>query len=122
MIARLNRIRKQHRALHDNRSLHFHTTDNELVIAYSKRTESDVILCVVNLDAHHVHRAWIDLDLERLGLADDTSFQVHDLMSDARYTWRGRRNFVEISPHVMPCAIFVCRPFVRSENHFEYFL
>ena len=70
----------------DNQSLCFHATDNDLVIAYSKRSDDDVILCVVNLDPFHVHRAWLDLDLARLGLADDTAFQVHDLLSDARFT------------------------------------
>lgn len=122
LIARLNRIRKQHPALHDNRSLHFHATDNELVIAYSKRTGDDVILCVVNLDPHHVHRTWLDLDLERLGVAPDQSFQVHDLLSDARFVWRGRSNFVELAPQVMPAHIFEVRAFARRENQFEYFL
>ncbi len=122
MIARLNRIRKQHRALHDNKSLHFHATDNEVVIAYSKRAADSTILVVVNLDPYHAHRAWLDLDLERLGLTEDVSFQVHDLLSDARFTWRGRRNFVELDPRVMPAHMLEIRPFVRSENHFEYFL
>ncbi|HLL21099.1 MAG TPA: alpha-1,4-glucan--maltose-1-phosphate maltosyltransferase, partial [Kofleriaceae bacterium] len=122
VIGRLNRIRKQHRALHDNRSLRFHATDNDLVIAYSKRAGDDVILCVVNLDPHHTHHAWVTLDLEQLGVREDTAFQVHDLLSDARFTWRGPRNYVELTPSVMPAHIFEVKQFVRSENQFEYFL
>jgi starch synthase (maltosyl-transferring) len=47
---------------------------------------------------------------------------VHDLLGDARYTWRGPRNFVELVPDQAPAHIFEVRRFVRSENHFEYFL
>jgi starch synthase (maltosyl-transferring) len=124
MIARLNQIRRAHPALHDNRTLRFHTTDNDLVTCYSKHTadHSDIILVAVNLDPHHVHRTWLTLDLAALGLGPDDSFQVHDLVSDARYTWRGPRNFVELAPDQAPAHIFEIRRFVRSENHFEYFL
>ncbi|HSS00783.1 MAG TPA: alpha-1,4-glucan--maltose-1-phosphate maltosyltransferase [Kofleriaceae bacterium] len=124
MIGRLNRVRRAHPALHGNRSLRFHATDNELVTCYSKHTpdHSDILLMVVNLDPHHVHRAWLTLDLAALGLTADDSFQVHDLLGDARYTWRGARNFVELVPDQAPAHIFEVRRFVRSENQFEYFL
>jgi starch synthase (maltosyl-transferring) len=124
MIARVNRIRRAHPALHGNRTLRFHATDNELVTCYSKHTpdHSDIVLVVVNLDPHHAHRAWLTLDLAALGLTGDDSFQVHDLLGDARYTWRGSRNFVELVPDQAPAHIFEVRRFVRSENQFEYFL
>ncbi len=124
VIARLNRVRRANPALHDNRSLRFHRTDNDLVLCYSKRTvdRSNVVLTVVNLDPHHAHRAWLDLDLVELGLSPTEAFQVHDLLGDARFTWHGSRNFVELVPDVMPVHVFKIHPFVRSENQFEYFL
>jgi starch synthase (maltosyl-transferring) len=122
VIARLNRIRREHPALTDIRSLRFHPTDNELVMVYSKRHGDGTVLCVVNLDPHHAHRAWIDLDLDALGVAPYSTFQVHDLLSGARIAWRGSRNFVEVDPHQMPAYIFDVRRFARSENQFEYFL
>ncbi len=124
VIARLNAIRRANPALQSNRSLRFHATDNELVIAYSKQTpdRANLVLCVVNLDPQHTHRAWIDLDLEALGLPSDAAFQVHDMLGDGRFTWRGRRNFVELTADVMPAHIFEIKRFVRSENQFEYFL
>ncbi|HEX7842036.1 MAG TPA: alpha-amylase family glycosyl hydrolase, partial [Kofleriaceae bacterium] len=124
VIARLNRICRAHPALHGNRTLHFHATDNDLVICYSKHTpdHGDVVLVVVNLDPHHVHRAWITLDLAALGLGADEGFQVHDLLGDARYAWRGARSFVELVPDQSPAHIFAIRRFVRRENQFEYFL
>jgi starch synthase (maltosyl-transferring) len=122
VIARLNHIRRTQPALHDMRSLTFHKTDNELVMAYSKRHGDNVVLVVANLDPHHTHRAWIDLDLEALGTTADHTFQVHDLLSGARFTWRGPRNFVELVPSQMPAHVFEVRRFARSENQFEYFL
>jgi len=124
VIARLNRVRRANPALHGNRTLRFHRTDSDLVLCYSKRTldRSNVILAVVNLDPHHTHRAWLDLDLDELGLTAGDSFQVHDLLGDARFTWSGARNFVELDPDVMPAHVFEVRRFVRTENQFEYFL
>jgi starch synthase (maltosyl-transferring) len=123
VIARLNRIRRSHPALHGNRTLRFHTTDNDLVICYSKHTADlrDIVLVVVNLDPHHTHRAWLTLDLAALGITG-SAFQVHDLLGDAHYTWRDARNFVELDPDHSPAHVFEIKRFVRSENQFEYFL
>ena len=122
VIARVNQIRRAHPALRDLRSLRFHRTDNDLMIAYSKRAGADVILVVVNLDPHHTHGTWLELTLDELGIPADQTFQVHDQLGDARYTWHGPRNYVELAPQLMPAHIFTIRPFVRTENQFEYFL
>jgi starch synthase (maltosyl-transferring) len=31
---------------------------------------------------------------------------VHDLLGDARYTWQGAWNYVELDPNVVPAHIF----------------
>jgi starch synthase (maltosyl-transferring) len=122
VVARINRIRRDNPALQDLRSLHFHKTDNELVLCYSKRRGDSIVLVAVNLDPHHTHRAWIELDVDALGVGADESYQVHDLLGDARYQWRGGRAFVELVPSTLPAHIFELRRFMRSENQFEYFL
>jgi starch synthase (maltosyl-transferring) len=121
VLARLNRIRKEHPALRTMRSLRFHRTDSDVLLCYSKRHGNDVIVCVVNLDPHHTHRGWIDLDLGALGVTAEEAYQVHDLFGGGRYTWRGAHNFVELAPD-QPAHVFELRRFVRSENDFEYFL
>jgi starch synthase (maltosyl-transferring) len=121
-LAHLNRIRRAHPALQQDRALAFHPTDNELMLCYSKRAGGDVVLVVVNLDPHHAQRAWLQLDLAALGVGADETFQVHDLLGDARYTWRGPHNFVELVPDQAPAHVFELRHHVRSEHHFEYFL
>ncbi len=122
VMALVNQIRRAHPAFCDLRSLHFHRTDNDRLMCFSKRRGDDVVLVVVNLDPYHVHRGWIELDLDVLDLSHDRSFQVHDLLSQAHFTWQGARNYVELDPHQIPAHIFEVRRFARSENQFEYYL
>ena len=122
VIARLNQIRRAHPALQQTATLRFHPTDNDLVMAYSKRAGHDVILVVVNLDPYHVHRAWLTLDLAALGIPEDAAYQAHDLLGGSRFAWHGARNFVELDPQQSPAHIFAIHTLVRSEHQFEYYL
>jgi starch synthase (maltosyl-transferring) len=124
LIARVNRIRRENPALHGDRSLRFHSVDNEQLICYSKHTAdfSNVILTVVNLDPHHTHSGWLLLTLSELELEADKPFQVHDLLSGARYLWNSDRNFIELNPRVMPAHIFRVRKKIRTEHDFDYFM
>jgi starch synthase (maltosyl-transferring) len=124
LIARVNRIRRQNPALQSNHTLRFHTVDNDQLICYSKSTEdlSNVILVVVNLDPHHTQSGWTDLALEALGLDLQRPYQVHDLLSDARYLWQGARNYVELNPQALPAHIFRIRHRVRTERDFDYYM
>ena len=74
------------------------------------------------LDGHNPHSGWIELDLAALGLTEDETFQVHDLLGDGRWHWRGKRAYVNLDPKVMPAQIFRVRKFTRNESGFEYYL
>jgi starch synthase (maltosyl-transferring) len=123
-VAALNRVRRENPALHEDASLAFFPTDNEQLIAYAKQTadRSNQILCVVNLSPSHTHSGWVELDLARLGIEPGSQFQVHDLLSGARYLWSGARNFVQLDPHRQPAHVFRVRRRVRHEQDFDYFL
>jgi starch synthase (maltosyl-transferring) len=123
LIARVNRIRREHPALHGDRSLRFHHTTNDQVIAYSKQRDdrTDTILVVVNLDPHHSQSAWVELALDTLGLDLAEPYQVHDLLTDARYMWQGPRNYVELHPHIVPAYVFSVRQRTHREQDFDYF-
>ncbi|MBV8951428.1 MAG: alpha-1,4-glucan--maltose-1-phosphate maltosyltransferase [Actinobacteria bacterium] len=110
-IARINAIRRAHPALHRNRNLRFHHTDNDALVCWSKRAESadDVVLSIVSLDPQHPRAGWVDLDLGALGVAWDEPFVVHDLLTDAKYTWQGARNFVSLDPSSVPAHVFTVR-------------
>ena len=122
LIAVVNRIRRDNPALQQNLTLQFHETSNDDILCYSKSAGSDVVLTIVNVDPHNTQAGYVDLDLAVLDLDANQPFQVHELLSGARYTWHGPRNYVSLNPHVVPAHIFRIRRKVRSERDFEYFL
>jgi len=111
LISLVNRARKENPALQRNTGLRFHNIENDQLIAYSKETEDagNVVITVVNLDANYAQSGWVTLPIEEWGIAGDEPYQVHDLLSDARYTWQGPRNFVQLDPHVVSAHIFRLR-------------
>ncbi len=121
-IARLNRIRRENRALQFDRGLRFHAIDNPAMLCYSKSDDEGTLLMVANLDPHHVQSGWLELALDELGLAADQPYQAHDLLSGARYLWQGGRNFVRLDPLASPVHILRLRRRLRSERDFDYFL
>jgi len=124
LLTRLNSIRRENPALQRDRGLRFHGTDNPSLICFSKATDDkeNVVLVTVNLDPSRRQTGWVELDLEELGLAVDQPFQVHDELSDARYLWQGRRNYVELDPAAFPAHIFRIRRRVLTERDFDYYL
>ncbi|OVZ99723.1 alpha-1,4-glucan--maltose-1-phosphate maltosyltransferase [Streptomyces sp. CS113] len=108
LITRLNTIRRAHPALHRLRNLRFHQTDNDALIAYSKRAGSDTVLVVANLDPHRTQEATISLDMPQLGLDWHESVPVHDELTDETYHW-GRTNYVRLEPGRAPAHVFHLR-------------
>ncbi|MFI9625576.1 maltotransferase domain-containing protein [Streptomyces sp. NPDC052042] len=109
LITRLNRIRRRHPALQQLRDVHFHSVDNDAVIAYSKRSGPDAVVVVVNLDPHHTQEATVSLDMVRLGLDRHESVPVRDELTGDTYHW-GRTFYVRLEPGVMPAHIAALRP------------
>ncbi|MGH8977772.1 MAG: alpha-amylase family glycosyl hydrolase, partial [Acidimicrobiia bacterium] len=111
LIGLVNRIRRAHPALQRDDTLRFHTVDNDMILAWSKRATlpdgtEDALLFVVNLDPVHTQSGWTSLDLDALGLAHDTEFEVRDLLTEARYAWKSAHNFVQLDPATVPAHVF----------------
>jgi starch synthase (maltosyl-transferring) len=123
-IGRVNRIRRENRALHFDHNLRFYPTDNEQILFYGKMLPdlSDVILVVVNLDPHHVQSGWVRVPLGEVNLEPHETYQVHDLLTGARYLWHGEHNFVQLAPHTAPAHILRLRRRVKTERDFDYFM
>ena len=125
-ITRVNEIRRANPALHDNRSLRFFPTDNEQIICYGKSTPdlSNIVVVVVNLDPYHTQSAWVQLPVAEFGLGPDEGgvYQVHELIGDARYLWRGASNFVRLDPFASPAQVFRVRRKIKTEQDFDYYL
>jgi starch synthase (maltosyl-transferring) len=124
LIARMNRIRRENTALQADTGLHFCKIENDQLIAYLKVDpgSTNVILTIVNLDPHLPQSGWVDLDVAALKFDPDQPYQVHDLLSDQRYIWRGRYNYVLLDPQRAPAHVFRLRRRVRSERDFDYYL
>jgi starch synthase (maltosyl-transferring) len=135
-IARLNRIRRENPALHDNRTLRFHSVhtngvESRYLVAYSKASaaapvsptgraiykyedfvppapgpDNNVILTVVNMHPTAPHDGWVHIPFSDLGLRPGQPYLVHDLLGDARYTWQGEWNYIQLNPAVVPAHIF----------------
>ncbi|MFW5756022.1 MAG: alpha-1,4-glucan--maltose-1-phosphate maltosyltransferase, partial [Tangfeifania sp.] len=104
--------------------LKFHEIENDALVCYSKASDdlSNIILVVVTLDPHHTHSGWLRFPVTEFGMHAHDSYQVHDLISGARFLWSGEHNFVELEPGVMPVHIFKVRKKLRSERDFDYFM
>jgi starch synthase (maltosyl-transferring) len=124
LIALVNRVRRENPALQSNDRLRFHSVDNDFLMAYTKSNEdlSNVVLVVVNLDPHHTQSGWLELPIGELEVGGHRSYQMHDLLTGARYLWQGARNYVELDPRFSPAHIFRFRQRVRTERDFDYYL
>ncbi|APU42260.1 MULTISPECIES: alpha-1,4-glucan--maltose-1-phosphate maltosyltransferase [unclassified Streptomyces] len=104
LITALNRLRRRNPALQQLRDIHFHSTDNEQVIAYSKHAGANSVLVVVNLDPHHTQEATVSLDMPVLGLDWHGSLAVRDELTGETYHW-GRANYVRLEPGRTPAHV-----------------
>ena len=65
------------------------------------------MLVVVNLDPHYRQSGFVDVALDALALDPYQPYEVHDLLTDARYRWDGARNFVILDPAGSQAHVFV---------------
>jgi starch synthase (maltosyl-transferring) len=111
-ITKLNQIRNTHPALAQLRNLEFHSSEDGAILVYSKHLAAehspnglaDTVIVVVNTDPHSVRESMVTLDLWKLGLADNSVFQVTDLTTEETWNW-GTRNYVRLDPQAEPVHI-----------------
>ena len=97
-ISKLNRIRREERALHELTNLSFLQTDYDKILAFKKSAPGNDLIVVVNLDPHAMHETMITVPIEQLGIGPDEAYEMSDLLTGARYTWRGAKNYVKLDP------------------------
>jgi starch synthase (maltosyl-transferring) len=120
-ISAINRIRRTQPALQSYTNLTFHTSENPAVLFYRKALRGQDVLVAVTTEPHHTQETMVHVPIHELGIDDEEAYVVHDLLTDARYTWRGVRNFVRLDPHEQPGHVLVIErspvPSVRSTPH-----
>jgi starch synthase (maltosyl-transferring) len=107
-VTRVNAIRRAHPALQRMTNLSFPASDNPAVIWYAKVApdHDDVVLVAASLDVTRTQEATVDVPLERFGLGEHDAYEMHELLSDRTWEWRGRRGYVKLEPDVDPAQIF----------------
>jgi starch synthase (maltosyl-transferring) len=104
----INRLRREHPSLQDFTSLAFYNAWNDNIIYYGKRTadRSNFLLFHVCLDPHNQQGADFEVPLWELGLPDDASIEVEDLVTGHHFTWHGKYQHIHLDPYYKPYAIW----------------
>ncbi len=120
-ITKLNEIRRGHPALQQLRNLTVHSTDDDAVLCYSKRSSDpdaatstngrpadDTIIVVVNVDSHATRETSVNLNMPALGYDWHDTFIVEDLITGDQWRW-GEHNYVRLDPSFEPAHILAIR-------------
>lgn len=95
-ITQLNKIRRENVALQRLRNLRFHHSENDQIIAYSKREGDNLILITVNLNPDFAQETTVHWDMNVLGIKED-NFEVTDLIDSANYQW-SPHTYIRLDP------------------------
>ena len=107
-VTAINRMRREHPALHEYDNLRFYPTDDDNILCYGKVTadRSDIVLVVVNLDPFQPHESAIHLPLHDFGIEPDEQYRAIDLLSGETFLWTGGHQHVRLDPHDEPARFF----------------
>ncbi len=116
-IARLNKIRRENRALREYQNLRIQSSENDNILCFSKTTESfdDALLVAVTVDPWNAQAGFINVPLGDFGLGENDPYLVEDLLTGERFAWRGSRNFIALDPHHRPAHVFRVRRHLGHE-------
>jgi len=111
LITKVNRARREHRALQLYDNLRFYPCDDAQVLFYGKMTpqRDDAVFVAANLDVSSAREARIELPLHDLGLPEDQPYLMEDLLTGTRHEFLGREGRLTLDPAVEPTALLVLR-------------
>ncbi|MBI2161986.1 MAG: DUF3416 domain-containing protein [Candidatus Rokubacteria bacterium] len=109
VITRVNRARRQNRALQLYTNLNFYGSDDPLVLFYGKLTpeRDNAVFVAASLDPFAPRSSLVDVPIAELGLGEDEPYRMHEVLSDRWFEWRGPRGYVELRPETDLAQIFV---------------
>ncbi len=116
-VTALNRMRREHPALHEYDNLRVYTADDDNVICYGKATadHSDIVVGVVNLDPFQPHESAIHLPVEEFGIKPDEQYRATDLLSGETFIWTGGTQHLRLDPHNEPARFFSLQRWARVD-------
>jgi starch synthase (maltosyl-transferring) len=104
----VNRLRREHQALQVFTNLSFYNAWNDNILCYGKYStdKSDFLMFHVCLDPHNQQGADFEVPLWQMGLPDDASIEVEDMVTGHRFTWHGKYQHIELDPFYQPYAVW----------------
>ena len=102
LITLVNRIRRENVALQTTNNLTICSVNDDAIMAYLKVSGDNRLLIVVNTDAYQRRAGVVQVPIWLLGIEPDQTYTVHDLLTEAYYTWQGEYNYVELDPYQLP--------------------
>lgn len=124
LIAKVNRIRREHPALQQDWNLTFFDCTDEHLLCYGKQEGDDTVIVAVNLDPHNVHSGTLTLPLERFGLKADQGYPMDDLLNDQHQLWQGPSHVISVDPNDAsryPAHIYLMRKPAATERDFDMY-
>jgi starch synthase (maltosyl-transferring) len=107
IYTQINRIRKENSALQYTNNIDFVEVSNEQVLGFLKTHKNgNKLLILANLDAYNTQAGTVKVPMNAIFKGQDESYQVHDLVTGAKYVWKGSENFFSIDPNILPFHIF----------------
>ncbi len=107
VYTQLNRIRRENSALQYTNNLQFVDVSNEQVMGFLKTHKNgNKILVLANLDAYNTQSGVVNIPLNAIFKGLEESYQVHDLVTGAKYIWKGEQNYFSIDPNILPFHVF----------------
>lgn len=108
IIKMVNKIRKENPALQQTNNFVECPINNEHLLAYFKYdlASQNYMLMIVNIDPVSRKQGFIDFNFNSIIKNTASEFIVHDLITDAKYTWQNGNNYVELDPNALPFHLF----------------
>lgn len=107
IIRMTNKARVENTALQRTNNISFCDIENDNILAYLKTAwNGNRILAIVNLDPYNTQGGYVRIPLNLIHKNPDEEYIVHDLLTGAKYFWRGEYNAIELNPNLMPMHLF----------------
>lgn len=114
-ITALNRIRRTNAALQSHLGIQFCDSSDDSVLCFlrflpqpagSTRLGENVVLVAICLDPFHARETTFSLPLWQLGLPDDGTLAIDDLLHGNHFTVQGTRQQLRLDPAGLPYVIW----------------
>ena len=116
-VTLLNRIRRDHPALHEYDNLTFYPTDDPNFVCYGKSSADgeDHVLVVVNLDPFQPHETLFHLPLQQFGVGPGEQLLATELITGQSFFWTHGTQHVYLDPNWEPALIYSLKRWARVD-------